>query len=328
MYFLGVDVGGTKTAVVISDENGNILGFKRGPGANYQACGIEESYERINDTIVQVCSELGIEKTDITNAFLGIAGVDLDYDIQIIKGILERIKLPVYGFENDGFIAFKSGTVDGKGVLVTCGTGSISFGSDGEKVSRKGGFSTYFGERLGAKHVAKLAASAIIRANDGRGHKTLMREILEKEYKADIEEMMKIQYPDVVYNGPNPTITLINTIYKAARKNDLVASQILAEIAEEVINIVKAYRVDMNFSLPVKVVLEGTAFKKADDILTDFIRSGLGDDYKIIIPTHDPVTGALLYAIERNGLELTDQIVETVFSTYEQMKKIVEREEN
>jgi hypothetical protein len=83
----------------------------------------------------------------------------------------------------------------------------------------------------------------------------------------------------------------------------------------------------MNFSLPVKVVLEGTAFKKADDILTDFIRSGLGDDYKIIIPTHDPVTGALLYAIERNGLELTDQIVETVFSTYEQMKKIVEREE-
>ncbi|HOO33234.1 MAG TPA: BadF/BadG/BcrA/BcrD ATPase family protein [Thermotogota bacterium] len=326
MYFLGVDIGGTKTAVVVSDENGNILSYKKGPGANYQGCGIEEAYERTNDTIEQVCYELGIGKEDLDNAFLGIAGVDLEYDIQIIKGILERINLPAYGFENDGLIAFRSGTVDGRGILVTCGTGSISFGSDGNMLSRKGGFSTYFGERLGGSHVARLAASAIIRAKDGRGQKTLMSGILEDEFGADIEEMMKIQYPDVEYQGPNPTITLIKTIYRAAERNDLVAVKLLAEIADEVINIVRAYRVDMNFTPPVKVVLEGTVFKKAEDILMEYIRTGLGSEYRIIVPTHDPVTGALLYALERHGIELTEQIIETIFTTFEEMKAITERE--
>jgi hypothetical protein len=67
-------------------------------------------------------------------------------------------------------------------------------------------------------------------------------------------------------------------------------------------------------------------FKKADDILIDYIRTGLGEAYQIIIPKHDPVTGALIYAIERQGIELTEPIIKTMFSTYEQKKKTAIKE--
>src|SRR6056297_744631 len=208
LFFLGVDIGGTKTAAVIADETGQVLGLKTGKGSNYQGCGIEESYRRANQTIETVCKEVGIEKKDIQNAYLGIAGVDLDYDIQIIKGILKRIGLPRYDFENDGFIALRSGTDNGKGILITCGTGSISFGNNGERIIRKGGFSTFFGEKLGARHFAQLSASAIMRSKDGRGPKTLMNNLLEEQYHITIEEMMKAYIPDVTYQGPDPIITL------------------------------------------------------------------------------------------------------------------------
>lgn len=320
MYFLGVDIGGTKTAAVIADETGQVLSFKLGKGSNYQGCGIEESYQRANQTIESVCKEIGIEKKDIHNAFLGIAGVDLDYDIQIIKGILKRIDLPSYDFENDGLIALRAGSVDGKGILITCGTGSISFGNNGERVIRKGGFSTFFGERLGARHFAGLSASAIMRSKDGRGPKTLMNDILEQEYHITIEEMMKAYIPDVIYNGPDTVITLINVVYQAAKQNDYVAMNILLEISREVINICQSYRADMTFTPPIPLVLEGTVFKKANSILFDLIRSALGKDYELIIPKHDPVTGAVLFALENDGINVTRPIREKLFESYEYKK--------
>ena len=320
MYFLGVDVGGTKTAAVIADETGQVLSLKIGKGSNYQGCGIEESYKRANQTIESVCKEIGIEKQDIQNAYLGIAGVDLDYDIQIIKGILKRIDLPCYDFENDGLIALRSGTDDGKGILITCGTGSISFGNNGERIIRKGGFSTFFGEQLGARHFARLSASAMMRSKDGRGPKTLMNGILENKYQITIEEMIKAYIPDVTYSGPDPVITLIQVVYQAARQNDYLAMKILIEIGQEVINICQSFRADMTFIPPIPLVLEGTVFKRADAILLDMIRSGVGEEYNLIIPNHDPVTGAVLFALEGNGITVTNAIREKLFESYEFQK--------
>ena len=321
MYFLGVDIGGTKTAAVIADETGQVLSFKLGKGSNYQGCGIEESYQRANQTIESVCNEIGIEKKEIHNAYLGIAGVDLDYDIQIIKGILKRIALPSYDFENDGFIALRSGTDDGKGILITCGTGSISFGNNGKSIIRKGGFSTFFGEQLGARHFARLSASAMMRSKDGRGPKTLMNNILEEKYHITIEEMMKAYIPDVTYSGPDTVITLIQVVYLAAKQNDYLALKILIEISQEVINICRSFRADMTFNPPIPLVLEGTVFKQADPILLDMIRSGLGEEYDLIIPKHDPVTGAVLFALEKNGITVTKTIREKLFDSYE-LKKL------
>ena len=40
-YFLGADLGGTKTRVMISDSNGSLLGFgESGPG-NHESVGYE-----------------------------------------------------------------------------------------------------------------------------------------------------------------------------------------------------------------------------------------------------------------------------------------------
>jgi N-acetylglucosamine kinase-like BadF-type ATPase len=320
VYFLGVDIGGTKTAAVIADETGQVLSFKLGKGSNYQGCGIEESYQRANQTVESVCNEIGIKKKDIHNAYLGIAGADLDYDIQIIKGILKRIDLPSYDFENDGLIALRAGTDNGNGILITCGTGSISFASNGERIIRKGGFSTFFGEKLGAKHFAGLSASAIMRSKDGRGPKTLMDNILQKRYHITIEEMMKVYIPDVTYSGPDPVVTLINVVYQAAQQNDYVATKILLEISQEVINICQSFRADMPFKPPISLVLEGTVFKKADTILFDMIRSGLGEEYEIIIPKHDPVTGAVLFALENAGIKVECFIKEKLFDSYEHKK--------
>ena len=76
----------------------------------------------------------------------------------------------------------------------------------------------------------------------------------------------------------------------------------------------------MPFKPPISLVLEGTVFKKADTILFDMIRSGLGEEYDIIIPKHDPVTGAVLFALENAGIKAECFIKEKLFVSYEHKK--------
>jgi len=316
MFILGADIGGTKTAVVIATESGIVLTVQKGSGSNYQSCGTEKSFTVLNELVEKACQEAKIRKKDLSSAYFGVAGADLDYDFAVINTILDRIQIERYAFENDGFIALRSGTEKGTGILVTCGTGSISYGYNKNEMKRKGGFSSFFGERLGGYYVAGMVASAIIRGEDGRGPKTIMHELLKKKYAITIQEMMKAEYPDQEYNGPDVHIALISTLYRAAHQHDMSALSILHDISREVQTIVDAFRRDMSFEVPINLVLEGSVFKNADPILHTMIKTAVGKDYKLLLPDHDPVIGAVLFAMEKEGIEITNKIYRQLIATY------------
>ncbi len=316
MYYLGADIGGTKTALIIADKNGTVLTVQKGIGSNYQGCGKEKSYEVINELAEKAIKDIAIQKNGLDYAFFGVAGADLDYDYAMIDSILNRLQIQPYSFDNDGLIALRSGTEQGTGILVTCGTGSISYGYNQQQIARKGGFSSFFGERLGGYYVAGMVASAIIRGEDGRAPKTIMHDLLKRHYSVTIEEMMKIEYPDQPYRGPNVNISLINTLYRAAHQQDMVAIQILCEITKEVQTISNAFRMDMTFELPINLVLEGSVFKNADSLLLQMIQTAMGSDYRLVLPEHDPVIGAVLFAMEKAGQPVTGSVYQQLIKSY------------
>ena len=316
MFFLGADIGGTKTAVVITTETGEIITAQKGFGSNYQSCGKEKSFSILNELVEKACCKAKIQRKDIDYAYFGVAGAALDYDFAIIKTILDQLQIEHYDFQNDGLIALRSGTKKGTGILVTCGTGSISYGYNKREIIRKGGFSSFFGEKLGGYYVAGMVASAIIRGEDGRGPRTIMHDLLKKHYSVTIQEMMKTEYPDQHYSGPDVHIALISTLYRAAHQYDMAALSILYDISKEVQTIVNAFRRDMTFETPINLVLEGSVFKNADPILHTMIKTAVGEDFDLVLPDHDPVIGAVFFAMEKAGLEITHQMYRQLISTY------------
>lgn len=325
---LGIDVGGTKTEAVLVNRNGEVLAFERGKGANYQTIGEQEAFERINGIVVSIAKNANIGLAQIEDCFVGAAGADFDYDYEIIDRIIKRLGLNKYGFDNDGLIALRSGTLKDPGILVTCGTGSINYAYNGREISRKGGFSQFFGEKLGAWYVSKLVASAATRSMDGRGYATLMKEMIEEKAGMSIPLLMNFEYHDNSYRGPEPVRILVSSLFEAANRNDLMAVKILVEIAEEVIGIAKSFLIDMEFEKPIKLILEGTVFKVADKMLIEMISNGLGDGFEVIVPLQDPVIGAALISMEREGWNLTDEVVNTLISQYKVKKDEFMRKES
>jgi len=324
VIFLGVDVGGTKTEAILVDDEGKVLSYFRGGPGNYQSIGKERAFREIKKVVDGTLEKARVNKEDVTFAYFGVAGADTPKDFEIVRSILNRLGLKRFDFDNDGRIALRSGTFDDIGIMVSCGTGSISYACDGKNMHRAGGFSFFFGERLGSFYIAGFVTSAVMRAKDGRSPKTKLEKIVEEKMKMKVEDLMRYEYFDErrLINFV-PLVT--ESLFEGFREHDFMATKIFVSIVEEVLNIVEAHRRVLNFEKPIKLVLEGTFFKKAEKSLIEMIKSALGDEFEIVVPKHDPIVGAVLLAMEKAGLSMDRKLFSKLVDSYLEFKRRLEQ---
>ncbi len=313
--FMGVDVGNTKTTFLLCDEKGHVLSYVRKKGANFQSCGgIDNSLKIIEDGIKELLDKTKFKREDITSAYFGIAGADRKSDFELIGSALKRLKLKKIAFQNDGFIALKSGSIDGCGILITCGTGNTNFASNCKEIKRIGGLSPQLGDVLGTRLIASKITSAIVRAKDGRGPKTILKDALESKLKMEVEDLISV---DLEKYDPVPLI--VESFFEALRRFDVVAFSILESIVKEISRIAEIFRISLfPTQQSVKLILDGPFFKNADPVFFEALKNCIWDGYKITVPRHDPVVGAVLLAMEMNG-KTTREVANRMIKEYLQI---------
>jgi N-acetylglucosamine kinase-like BadF-type ATPase len=297
-YCLGVDVGNTKTMGAISTTNGSVLCKVKGKGANFQTVGIENSLKELKKIIDKCFKVTKLNPEDIDYSFFGMAGADSKDDEKVIITILNKLPLNNYDFENDGRISLKASAIDDKGILITCGTGTVAFAGNGEKIFRLGGLSSNFGDRLGSEYIASRVISLIIRAKDGRGQPSKMVDFLEKKIELPAERLMKLDYPDS-YSHDDYVPILIEVLFKAGKEYDAVALKLLLEIAEEIEIESRVLTSIAGLSDNIPLILDGHFFKNAEEYFYKMLNSLLPKNLNIVVPDCDPVVGALMIAIEK-----------------------------
>ena len=79
-YFLGLDIGNTKSHALLADETGRAVGFgQAGPGS-WEAIGWDGAQEVLCDLTNMVLDQAGISRADIWGAGFGYAGYDWPED--------------------------------------------------------------------------------------------------------------------------------------------------------------------------------------------------------------------------------------------------------
>jgi N-acetylglucosamine kinase-like BadF-type ATPase len=188
---LAIDGGGTKCHVVFLDTMGTMLGQGKAGSCNYQGIGrdavVLELIYGIQEAIADLRKGSGdsvkYSEIQIECAVFGLAGLDTDYDRQIIMGLvqeaLEKLHIQVKHLvvENDGFAALLGATAGQPGILVIAGTGSIMFGiNERGETARAGGWGHRVGDEGSGYWIGKQAVKAILKAYDGRGEETRLGE--------------------------------------------------------------------------------------------------------------------------------------------------------
>src|SRR5512145_2988290 len=75
-YFLGIDVGSSKTHALIADETGQCIGFGKAGGGNHQGVGYEGLTKVLKKSFEGACQTARLKEALIAGAGFGIAGFD------------------------------------------------------------------------------------------------------------------------------------------------------------------------------------------------------------------------------------------------------------
>src|SRR5512139_1654471 len=113
-YFLGVDVGATKTHALIADETGHVQGFgQAGPG-NHEVVGFEGFKGEVTTATKQALEQAQLRLEQVTAAGLGIGGYDWPSQRQPHLQALSEIGfyMPLE-IANDGVIGLLAGASQG-----------------------------------------------------------------------------------------------------------------------------------------------------------------------------------------------------------------------
>jgi N-acetylglucosamine kinase-like BadF-type ATPase len=175
VVYLGIDGGGSKTAFVLEDESGKIIGRAETGPSNWLSAGKEEAGRNIAAGIRQLNSV-----PDVVGS--GFAGAGRPEGIQFFKDSLSALlpKAKIF-VETDAFISYIGAIGLEPGVLLIAGTGSIAIGrrADGSMV-RVGGWGPIFGDEGSGFWIGREVIQAALRANDAGAEPDFVSSVCER----------------------------------------------------------------------------------------------------------------------------------------------------
>lgn len=314
-YILGVDVGNTKTVYALAQHDGTVIAKRRGPGANHQEIGAQEMTARLQRGISALLAAVHVESQDVAAVYYGAAGADSQKDFDIMRPAMSAAVEAPFDFDNDCWIALYSGTLGGPGMAVTCGTGNTNcaVNARGEKM-RIGGLDEYLGDVLGAHAIARYAASAAVRSDDGRGEPTILAGMIPQAL--DVKETADLIAEEM---SSERVTKIVRLFFEAAQKGDGKSLDICWMLVKEVLSIVAQFYNGLFKKERFRLVLEGSVFKQKYEPLMTMLELALKQKYEvdIFIPPWDPVVGALVMAFQTAGMAQEKMIVERITQTYE-----------
>lgn len=306
---LGVDVGNSKTAVVVSDAAGRVLAQGRGPGASPHAVGVAACL----DVVQAALREAGAPERGYRAAALAVAGVDLpDEEEALHAAARERGLVPPPGplsVVNDVFAVLRSATHEPRGVAVVVGAGINAVGLDdvggAAGASRQARFLSLgriSGDWGGGQDLGELGLGAACRAADGRGPRTaLTGAVLEHFGVRRVMDAVVAVHRDAV--APGAVVGFARRVLEAADAGDAVAGELVRRQAAEVAALVSAAAARVGVPLrELPVVLGGGVLHARTAALTGAVLADLaaaGADPALVRLTEVvPVVGSLLLAFD------------------------------
>ena len=277
---LAIDGGNSKTDLVLLDADGTLRAAVRWSSTSHQVLGVRGAVAAMTSAIDRVCDVAGVPRTRPV-AGLGmfcLAGLDFPVDDRDVGRALEEERFVAeLVLRNDTFAVLRAGSAGDWGVAAVCGAGMNCVGAaPGGEWLRFPALGPISGDWAGGGHWLGLRAlGAAVRADDGRGPATVLRDLVPACYGRP----SAVSVTEAIYTGQLPERRLVElgpTVSQAAAGGDAVATQILYELADELVAMVRATVVRLDLAdLEVPVVLGGGIFDGAGDLFAARVRKGI-----------------------------------------------------
>lgn len=236
--FIGIDAGGSKTALVAGSTSEVYADPLLGPGANPNRVGFEAAAETLAALIENARARFAPEAR--VSICAGVAGVGRPDERTHLQEALrtawaEQHGAPLPGtctIVTDADIALAGALGDASGVLLIAGTGSILLGQtpDGRRV-RAGGWGYLLGDEGSGYAIGMAGLQAVADAFDGGPATVLTDLVAEAHGLASAEALIH-----KVYHADWSPADVAPLVLAAARRDDMTARRIVHEEIDQLLH--------------------------------------------------------------------------------------------
>lgn len=304
-YFLGIDVGSSKTHALIVDEHGRCVGFGKAWGGNYQTVGYDGLFTALHDSFEAAKETSGVDTAQLAGAGFGVAGYDFPSDREAHLREISKLGLSCpLEVVNDGWNGLYAGATRGIGVNVTAGSSNNCRGRNAAgKEGRIVGNGAPFGEFGGGTEIVSYGLQMVNYAWIKRIPPTKLTQI----YLNAVDAKDEVDLMEGLSNGGYHLFPyLAIQVMQAAREGDPAAQDVIRWAGEELgwLAVAVARQIEME-TVDVEIVQSGSVFE-AGELITDPMRN--------VVLTHcphakltrldcPPVVGAVILGMEQAGFD-------------------------
>ncbi len=289
-YYLGIDGGGTKTALLLCDRDGKTVGETVTAACNPMDIGFARAFDILRCAISEVCGDIPREKIAM---FAGIAGGGSADAAQKLSDFFAEFDFCVYANEGDNRNILEAGLGDRDGISVIIGTGIYVQAKRGDTLYRAGGWG-YFIDRGGSGfNLGRDALDAYYAAYDGSGAQTVLTELIGKQTGCTPGELVSRIYA----GGKTFVASFAPLVSEAYRRGDRIADEILARNTEYIAHLILTVEQHLPDEMDeIPVVLCGGLSRDAEIVSRLERLLSVHGRLKIECLSREPVWGAAMAA--------------------------------
>jgi N-acetylglucosamine kinase-like BadF-type ATPase len=319
-YFLGFDIGNSKSHALIADENGQALGLGTASAGSWEAIDWDGARQVWHAILDDALAQAEIGRTAIAGAGICAAGYDWPEDRQGHIDIIESLGMVNcrYALGNDTLGGLVAGAEQGWGINISAGTSNNCMGRDRNgREGRVTGCGSWFGENGGAAEIVRKAMEVVAAEWTQRGPKTALTTVLiEHTGAVDLTDLLA----GLVRGRYHLTPAEAPLVFATAANGDPVAQEIITwagtELASLAIGVVR--QLDMADEA-FDVVLSGSLFKAGAPLIEPMRQAiqTFAPGAKLVRLDAPPVIGGVLLGMQQAGLDITTRRARLLQSTNE-----------
>jgi N-acetylglucosamine kinase-like BadF-type ATPase len=323
-YFLGADIGSSKSHASVADETGTILGFGHAGAGNHESVGFDGMIRALTDSAHGALANAGIAKSQIAAAGFGISGFDWQTERPAMLEAIGTLGLDApLDIVNDATCGLIAGSEEGWGIGIVSGTGCNCRGRTRDR-KREGmvtGAGQFMGEGGGAGELVQWAIQAVSHMWAKRGPSTRLADaLIERAGAQGLEDLLEglINYRYHLNAADAPLV------FEIAAQGDAVAQGLIQRAGRELGELANAVIRQLDFQQEqFEVVLVGSMFNSGEPLIQPLRETVLpiAPGARFVKLAAPPVVGAVLLGMEQVGITPTREVRERLNETVHEAQR-------